>query len=121
MKTYIFDFDGTLANSGKTGVLATQAAFKDFKLPTPTIDNINYFMGIPIEVSFKKIAPKHHFTVSEFQELLAVFRKYYQDFEAQNLTLFPEIEPTLKLLINQGKNLYVVSSKHSTALLRNLQ
>lgn len=121
MQTYIFDFDGTLANSGKTGILATQAAFKDFDLPVPNENIINYFMGIPIEVSFKKMASEHTFTNNEFEKLLTVFRQYYKKFEAKNLTLFSGIKPTLRALVQQEKNLYVVSSKHSTALLRNLQ
>ncbi|TLQ24589.1 HAD family hydrolase [Lactiplantibacillus plantarum] len=78
MQTYIFDFDGTLANSGKAGILATQAAFKDFGLPVPNENIINYFMGIPIEVSFKKMAPEHTFANNEFEKLLTVFRQHYK-------------------------------------------
>ncbi|WP_252902762.1 HAD hydrolase-like protein [Paucilactobacillus hokkaidonensis] len=54
MENYIFDFDGTLADSGQAAVLATQSAFKEFNLATPTTSQIEYYMGIPIEVSFKK-------------------------------------------------------------------
>ena len=87
MQNYIFDFDGTLANSGKTGVLATQAAFRKLTLPAPQADLINYYMGIPIEVSFKKMVPDHNFTDQEFAELLTCFRQYYHKLEAANMTL----------------------------------
>lgn len=120
MQTYIFDFDGTLADSGQAGILATQAAFKAFKLPVPTVDQINYFMGIPIEVSFEKMAPDHHFSPAEFEQLLVRFRQCYQTFETDNLRLFPGIDTALAALVAAGKQLYVVSSKHSTALQRNL-
>ena len=36
MENYMFDFDGTLADSGETAVLATQATFKDFGLSLPS-------------------------------------------------------------------------------------
>lgn len=121
MQNYIFDFDGTLANSGKTGVLATQAAFRELTLPVPQADLINYYMGIPIEVSFKKMVPDHNFTDQEFAELLTCFRQYYHKLEAANMTLVKGILPALQRLSEQGKQLYVVSSKHSKALLRNLR
>ncbi|MFT9456512.1 MAG: HAD-IA family hydrolase [Liquorilactobacillus hordei] len=121
MQEYIFDFDGTLADSGKTGILATQEAFKDFSLPIPTSETVNYYMGIPIEVSFKKMAPHHSFSQQEFEDLMECFRMYYKKNELTNVTLFHGILTTLETLVQQSKSLYVVSSKNSIALLRNLE
>ncbi|WP_413627915.1 HAD family hydrolase [Fructilactobacillus vespulae] len=121
MQNYIFDFDGTLADSGETGVVATQKAFADLGLPEPTAADISYYMGIPIEVSFKKMAPGHEFSDAEFEKLLQVFRKYYQELESKMLTLFPGIKEMLAELQTEQKGLYVVSSKHSKTLLRNLK
>ncbi|SUP52240.1 Uncharacterised protein [Weissella viridescens] len=56
MQNMLFDFDGTLANSGATVALATQAAFRVLSLPEPSHDTIAYYMGIPIETSFKAMA-----------------------------------------------------------------
>ncbi len=121
MDAYIFDFDGTLANSGSTGILATQAAFQQFNLEIPSDERINYYTGIPIEESFKKMSVNHEFKANEFEELLASFRSYYKKYEQENLTLFPKIKEVLQTLDDLGKKLYVVSSKHSTALKRNLE
>ncbi|MCX8743756.1 HAD hydrolase-like protein [Lactobacillus sp. B3795] len=121
MDNFIFDFDGTLANSGKTGELATKLAFKEFDLKEPSSDDINYYMGIPIEVSFKKMAPDKKFSDAEFENLLSIFRKCYKDLETSNLTLFDGIFDSLKELHRQKRKLFVVSSKHSTALTRNLE
>lgn len=121
MDNYFFDFDGTLADSGQTAILATQAAFRDYDLAVPDEDAIAYFMGVPIEVSFKKLAPDVEFTDYEFKALLAIFRSYYKQMENSNLTLFPHIEKVLKQLHDEGKQLFVVSSKHSAALIRNLE
>ncbi len=121
MEAYIFDFDGTLANSGSTGILATQSAFKDFNLDAPTEDMIDYYTGIPIEESFKKMTPGYTFKEEEFEALLVAFREHYKVYEQENLTLFPKIKEVLQELKSLGKKLYVVSSKHSTALKRNLE
>ncbi|HAP15925.1 MULTISPECIES: HAD family hydrolase [Lactococcus] len=121
MEAYIFDFDGTLANSGKTGILATQSAFQEFNLKVPSEKMINYYTGIPIEKSFKKMLPDYAFRETEFQALLSAFRQYYKEYEQENLTLFPHIKEVLQKLKSLGKRLYVVSSKHSVALKRNLE
>lgn len=121
MDNFIFDFDGTLANSGKTGELATQSAFTEFGLKEPTSEDINYYMGIPIEVSFKKMAPNKKFSDTEFESLLSIFRKNYKNLETRNLSLFDGIFDSLKELNSRKNKLFVVSSKHSTALTRNLE
>lgn len=120
MENYIFDFDGTLANSGQAAILATQVAFKEFNLAIPTTSQIEYYMGIPIEVSFKKMAANHVFSDQSFTDLLNVFRRQYQIAEQTNLTLFPQMKSILQQLVNNQKRLFVVSSKHSTPLQRNL-
>lgn len=120
MENYIFDFDGTLADSGQAAVLATQSAFKEFNLATPTTSQIEYYMGIPIEVSFKKMAPGHFFSEQAFSDLLTIFRRQYQIAEQTSLTLFPQMKSVLQQLMYNQKHLFVVSSKHSTPLKRNL-
>ena len=120
MKNYIFDFDGTLADSGSTAILATQSAFKEFGLIIPSEQVIEHYMGIPIEISFRKMANKD-FTTKEFQNLLNNFRENYKKFEIENLRLFADMYKVLNELYKNEKNLFVVSSKHSTALIRNLE
>ncbi|CAH1851681.1 HAD family hydrolase [Convivina praedatoris] len=120
MKNYLFDFDGTLANSEEAAQLATKAAFQKVGLVAPTTAQINYYMGIPIEVSFKKMAENHHFTESEFEALLNVFRQYYREFESEHITSFDGMQSTLAQLVAEGKQLFVVSSKRSDSLMRNL-
>lgn len=120
MRNFIFDFDGTLANSGKTAVYATQTAFKDLSLPVPPAADIEYYMGIPIEISFKKMANKK-VTDNQLVELIDSFRTHYKALESKNLALFPEIDYVLQELFSENKKLFVLSSKHSLALNRNLR
>lgn len=120
MKNYIFDFDGTLADSKQCSVLATQQAFKECGLKQPAAELVEHYMGIPIEVSFKEMAQKE-LALEEFEELLNKFRTAYKDLEHDTLVVFPGIPELLQLLQIQGKRLFVVSSKKSEVLLRNLQ
>lgn len=120
MKYYIFDFDGTLADSKQCSVLATQQAFREFGLTEPSEEQIEHYMGIPIEVSFKEMA-EIEFTDASFEELLSTFRKAYKELENEKLTVFTHIPEVLQKLVKEDKQLFVVSSKKSDVLLRNLQ
>ncbi|MER2106060.1 MAG: HAD family hydrolase [Solibacillus sp.] len=116
---YIFDFDGTLADSENCSILATQAAFRACHLPVPTDAEIAHYMGIPIERSFKEMANRD-FTEQAFDELLTTFRSYYQQFEPDTLQLFPGMMEVLQTLQQRGAKCFVVSSKKTDVLKRNL-
>lgn len=112
----MFDFDGTLADSGKTAVLATQKTFADFGLVEPSSDQIRGYMGIPIEKSFPLLG-----ATKDLDEMFDSFRQNYQTLEADNVKLYPKIKEVLARLKENGKQIYAVSSKHSEALRRNLK
>lgn len=120
MKHYIFDFDGTLVDSKRCSVLATRQAFRELGLTEPSEEQIEHYMGIPIEVSFKEMADIE-FTDAPFEKLLVTFRKAYKELENETLTVFTGIPEVLQKLVQQEKQLFVVSSKKSEVLLRNLQ
>ena len=120
MKAMIFDFDGTLADSGECGLLATQKAFEEYGLPIPSKKEVDYYMGIPIEQSFHKMTNRT-LKDDQFAELLQLFRKLYQTYEEQTITAFPHIAEVLSTFRKQGLLLFVVSSKKTDVLYRNLQ
>lgn len=120
MKNYIFDFDGTLADSKLCSVVATKGAFEEFGLNIPSTEQIEHFMGIPIEISFREMTD-HVFTDESFNRLLQIFREHYRASENDTLTTFPGIPEVLQKLTSEEKQLFVVSSKKSDVLLRNLQ
>ncbi|SOC42619.1 HAD family hydrolase [Ureibacillus acetophenoni] len=120
MKAIIFDFDGTLADSGECGLLATQKAFEECNLPIPTKEIVDYYMGIPIEQSFHEMT-NHTLNDESFSELLQRFRQAYKTFEEQTITAFPQIDEVLKTLGKNGIMTFVVSSKKTDVLYRNLQ
>ena len=47
LENYLFDFDGTIADSGETGIIAVQKAFVDYGLEKPTAESVRYYMGVP--------------------------------------------------------------------------
>ncbi|GEK33015.1 HAD family hydrolase [Kurthia sibirica] len=120
MHTYIFDFDGTLADSKQCSILATQQAFASLDLPIPSVESIEYYMGIPIERSFIQMATKS-LDEEEFTQLLITFRMYYKQFEMESLTVFPQIPFVLEQLAQQNIRCFVLSSKKTNVLERNLQ
>lgn len=119
METYLFDFDNTLANSGEASVESVQKVFTDASKPVPTREMIFSEMGLPIETSFPMWANLDANDV-QLQKMYAEFRDYYSSIEAQNTHLFPGIKEALQDLKDAGHQLYVVSSKSSTPLARNL-
>lgn len=120
MKAIIFDFDGTLADSGECGLLATQQAFNELGLAVPSKEQIDYYMGIPIEQSFHEMT-NHTLNEEQFKQLLNNFRQAYRQFEEQTISAFPTIDEVLSSLKQHGLLLFVVSSKKTDVLYRNLQ
>ncbi|MFF5995091.1 HAD family hydrolase [Lysinibacillus sp. KU-BSD001] len=120
MKAYIFDFDGTLADSAACALHATQVAFQQLSLPVPSEEQISYYMGIPIERSFKEMGA-HHLSSHAFEQLLHTFRQMYGAIEDTYLRLFPYVKEGLERLQAQEFLLFVVSSKKTNVLDRNLQ
>lgn len=120
MQAFIFDFDGTLADSEKCSILSTQSAFAKFGLNIPSEQQISYYMGIPIEKSFKEMS-ETILSEEDFEKLLILFREQYRLLENDTLTVFPSIPQILHTLKQMSINLFVVSSKKTDVLLRNLQ
>ena len=120
MKAIIFDFDGTVADSGECGLLATQKAFNECNLSIPSKKEIEYYMGIPIEKSFHEMT-NYTLNDEQFTKLLQSFRQAYKELEEQTITAFTHIDEVLKTFKECGLLLFVLSSKKTDVLYRNLQ
>ena len=111
----LFDFDGTLADSAQCSILATQAAFAAQHLPAPDAAAIVHSMGIPIETAFRSLGAAA-LSDAAYAALLADFRRYYSDYTADHVRLFPGISALLATLKAQHKTLAIVSSKRNARL-----
>ncbi|EHJ09183.1 HAD family hydrolase [Staphylococcus simiae] len=116
---FIFDFDGTLADTKKCGEIATRQAFEDMNLKIPDAPEITYYMGIPIEESFVKMAHRS-LSNEELNQLMTVFRQKYRELEQHYICEFAGINEALTALCHKHKKIFVVSSKKSEVLDRNL-
>lgn len=116
----IFDFDGTLADSKECSVLATKSAFQEMKLNRPSEKIIEYFMGIPIEKSFVEMSDRY-LTTTELETLLTIFRKYYKEYEENSLKVFEGIPKMLQEISEKKTSCFVLSSKKTDVLDRNLR
>ena len=123
MQNFLFDFDGTIADSGDAATLATQACFKDFDLEVPTAETVRYYMGVPIETFIPELVEKQgkNYSAEQFEAMYDSFRRHYGEIEQETTTLFPQMKDTLTALKDAGKKLFIVSSKASTSLKRNLK
>lgn len=123
MQNFLFDFDGTIADSGDAAALATQACFKDFDLEVPSAETVRYYMGVPIETFIPELVEKQgkHYSQEQFEAMYDSFRRHYGEIEQETTTLFPQMKDTLTALKDAGKKLFIVSSKSSTSLNRNLK
>ncbi|WP_295728697.1 HAD family hydrolase [uncultured Limosilactobacillus sp.] len=117
---YFFDFDKTLASSGDASVKATKQAFQDNGLTVPPTDAILDAMGIPAEVSFPQMA-NEKLTAQQATRLVTRFREVYSDYELASTKLYPGIQEMLDQLTQQHQNLFIVSSKRTDAVERNLK
>ncbi|MCU5746680.1 HAD family hydrolase [Staphylococcus sp. SQ8-PEA] len=117
---YIFDFDGTIADSSDCGIIATQKAFRSNNLEAPTQETIDYYMGIPIEESFPNMCTEA-LSTQQLDLLIRDFRSYYKEVEQQYIKIVPGMDSVIQSLSSRNCKLFVVSSKHSTVLERNLK
>ena len=118
-KNIIFDFDGTIADSKKCSLIATKKAFSDYGLEEPSDSQIEYYMGIPIEKSFDLMSSVE-LNEKEHNELISLFRKKYKETESTYLEMYDNMLNQLEALHQKAK-IFVVSSKKTDVLKRNLK
>ncbi len=119
INSLIFDFDGTLGDSRLCSIKATKSAFQTMSLTEPSEAQIEYYMGIPIEKSFHEMSERA-LSENEFAQLLQSFRAFYKTYENENLKIFPGTKEMLEKFTKSGLPLFVVSSKKTDVLSRNL-
>lgn len=118
-KNLIFDFDGTIVDSKECSIVATQKSFKEKGLEEPTVNLIEYYMGIPIEKSFSLMSSVD-LDDHQLEALIKTFRQNYKEVESSYLKLYKHMTEQLQSL-SKDKQLFVVSSKKTDVLIRNLE
>ncbi len=109
MFDYIFfDLDGTVANS-KEGV-TTSVAYSLKRLNAPALDEatLEKFIGPPLVDSYIKYCG---FNREEALDAINKYREYYKDTGIYKFVLYDGIKEMLTSLKENGKKLYIATSK----------
>lgn len=104
----IFDFDGTLADTGKGVFASVQYALRSMGFPELDEESLKYFVGPPLEVSF---AEKCGFDAEQCREAVEKYREYYPEKGIYELEFFSSTLDTLETLHAAGVKIAVGSSK----------
>ncbi len=114
----LFDFDGTLVDSARCGVLATRWAFEDAGLPAPDADRIVATMGIPIEQAFPILSDRP-LSGAALATLIQRFRGRYAELAETHIVAFPGIPEMLAAVRTAGLATAIVTSKRTVVAQQN--
>lgn len=120
INNFFWDFDKTISNTGDIAVVTTQKVFEICGLPIPEKDIILSYMGIPAEVSFPKMVNRL-LSKQETKDLINAFRNEYDQAKDSDMQLYPNILSTLTQLHLENKRMFIVSSKKTDALIKNIK
>lgn len=114
-KAFLFDFDGTLADTAKGIVLTMQETFRTMGLPVPEDAAIIKTIGLPLVKCVQMLGG-----LSEEDALRGteIYRELFPTFELENITIFPEVADTLHELQSRGIRLAICTSRGHDSLKR---
>ena len=104
----IFDFDGTLADTGAGVFASVQYALRSMGEPELDSETLKYFIGPPLETSF---FVKCGLDSERCHEAVEKYREYYSTKGIYELEFFPSTLQTLRELKAAGVKTAVGSSK----------
>lgn len=104
----IFDFDGTIVDTGEGILKSLQYAFDFFTDEVPTLEQLEVFIGPPLHYSFT-----HFFGVpeNEVDEYIKKYRERYSDIGLYECKLYDGMLELLKKLKENKVKIGVASSK----------
>lgn len=115
VKSIIYDFDGTLADT-EAGIVTTfKASLERLAEPPVTTAEIKATIGLPLEQSFK-IAAK----LDDERAALAcaTYRELFQTVGIASIVLFDGVKESLEAFASRGIKLGIASSRHMASLVQ---
>lgn len=106
-KAVLFDFDGTLCDTGRGVKRSARYALESMGFACPPEEEMDYFIGPPLFDSFKK----HGATDEEARQLIEKYREDYREDGLFESALYEGVEALLSALRQDGVLLGVASSK----------
>ncbi len=107
VKAIIFDFDGTICDTGKGIKRSARYALESMGFACPPAEELDYFIGPPLFDTFKK----HGATDEQARQLIEKYREDYAEDGLFESELYVGMEALLSDLHQDGIRLAVASSK----------
>lgn len=107
-KYILFDLDGTLTDSAKGIINGVRYALKHYNIPEGDYQDLYRFIGPPMQTSFETF---YGFEPDKAKEAVSVYREYYGTKGLFENEVYEHMEDVLKQLKNNGKKLFVATSK----------
>lgn len=103
----IFDLDGTISDPKDGIIKRVLLVLENYGAPTPSQEELNRYIGPPLLQSFESILGKDRAV-----EALALYRKMYKETGGvfENI-LYPDMPRIIRKLCENGKKLFVATSK----------
>lgn len=107
MKTFLFDLDGTLTDSGEGIINCVILALERLGLPVPERDDLRVCVGPPLRDSFLRFGVKPE----DVEEAISIYRSRYVPIGMFENTPYPGITTLLSALKAEGHRLIVATAK----------
>lgn len=107
-KAVIFDFDGTLCDTGIGVKKSAKFALDSFGIEAPEWEELDFFIGPPLLVTFQE---RFEQSATDAEKLVKKFRERYTNTGLYESEFYPNIPALLKALKNDGMKLGIASSK----------
>ena len=112
IKTILFDFDGTLFDTGEGILRSVQYALEGFGIHETDTARLRKFVGPPLLDSFSEL---YAMTPEQAQAAVARYRERYLPVGIYECTLYPGIPELLSYLQDAGIQIAVASNKYQAA------
>ena len=112
--TFIFDLDGTLLDTLRDLAASVNYALRQFGMPEHSLDDIRRFVGNGVRRLMERAVPDGADN-RQFEEVFAVFRRYYMEHSLDTTRPYDGITETLRELKRRGCRMAVVSNKMMAA------
>jgi phosphoglycolate phosphatase len=109
MKAYLFDLDGTLADSGPGLYHSFRAALKTLELPSLDDKQLAPFLGTPLPEMFRALRPD--ISLPEIELGIKGFRAAYESAGIKQTTLYPGVIEMLGAIVDRDRSIWIVTSK----------
>lgn len=107
-KVILFDLDGTLSDPKEGITKSIQYALQKLNIHVPNLDELESFIGPPLQVSF---AEKYGFHAEMIEKAIAFYRERFKEKGMYENELYEDIPLLLKQLKDEGYTLVVATSK----------